>query len=211
MPVERDATLTDRNLGQCRTYLAVEPVAIHAKVGRCVAEADEARRDHLSVRSRGFARCTVIAGAWWPGTALAKTDVGEVQGTSSRATAWASQGARRSNSIPSNCLWFDSVRPSGRAAYPCAYPGSLDNVRGRSLAQPGGIYSIPPQYFTLRHSVIGSARYASQARSVRCRGRPISIWIGDPFAQRSARPSRGATSEGSGSWKSPFRDPPIDC
>jgi hypothetical protein len=42
-PVECDALRADRDLGQVRADLGVEPIAVHAEVGRSVPEADEAR------------------------------------------------------------------------------------------------------------------------------------------------------------------------
>ena len=42
-PVECDALRADRDLGQVRADLGVEAIAVHAEVGRGVAEAEEAR------------------------------------------------------------------------------------------------------------------------------------------------------------------------
>lgn len=52
-PVECDALRADRDLGQVRTDLSVEAIAVHAEVGRSVAEPKEACR--ISHEERGSA------------------------------------------------------------------------------------------------------------------------------------------------------------
>ena len=42
-PVEGNALLTDRNVGEVMAYLGIEAIAVHAEVERCVAQADEPR------------------------------------------------------------------------------------------------------------------------------------------------------------------------
>jgi hypothetical protein len=50
MAIERDAALTDWDLGQSLAHLAIEPIAIHTKVGGRVPITDQTRRDHLCLR-----------------------------------------------------------------------------------------------------------------------------------------------------------------
>lgn len=42
-PIEADALFANWDLGDVRTYLGVEPIAVHTKIERCVAEPYEAR------------------------------------------------------------------------------------------------------------------------------------------------------------------------
>ena len=44
-PIERDAAIADRDLGEERPDLGIEPVAVHAEIGRRVPVADETRQD----------------------------------------------------------------------------------------------------------------------------------------------------------------------
>lgn len=50
-----------------------------------------------------------------------------------------------SNSIPSNCLWFDSTLPLACEVYPRTYPTSMCGARERRPARLGAGSSIPPQ------------------------------------------------------------------
>jgi len=43
--IEGDAAITDRDFGEERPHLGIEPVAVHAEVGRRVAVADQAGKD----------------------------------------------------------------------------------------------------------------------------------------------------------------------
>ena len=86
MAVEGDAALTDRDFGEGRPYLAVEPVAVHAEVSRRISEANEARGNHLSIRWEGFDRGTAIADLWWSATANSETNPGEARGAGAKAS-----------------------------------------------------------------------------------------------------------------------------
>jgi hypothetical protein len=85
MTVERDTALADRDLGQGRTYLAVEAIPVYAQVGRGIAISDKARRDHLCVQWKGFSRRTAIADAWCPELVISKSSTGAVQGIRTKA------------------------------------------------------------------------------------------------------------------------------
>jgi hypothetical protein len=95
VPVEGDAALTDRDLGEGRAYLAVEPVAVHAEVSRCVPETDETRGDHLCIRREGFGRGTAIADVWSFGTSVNETSAGEAQSTGAKHAIGRSSAAAR--------------------------------------------------------------------------------------------------------------------
>jgi hypothetical protein len=44
--IEGDALDTDRYLGHQRAYLGIEPIAVHAKVARRIAQPDQAGQQH---------------------------------------------------------------------------------------------------------------------------------------------------------------------
>lgn len=53
--IEGDAAITDRKLDDERAHLDVEAVAVHAEVGRCVPQPDEAgERAHGATPRGGF-------------------------------------------------------------------------------------------------------------------------------------------------------------
>jgi hypothetical protein len=43
-PVEGDSLCADWNRGEERTNIAIEAILVHAKIGWCVAQADETRQ-----------------------------------------------------------------------------------------------------------------------------------------------------------------------
>jgi hypothetical protein len=50
--IEGDTLDSDRYLGYKRAYLGIEPIAVHAKVARRIAQPDEAGQQHESVPCR---------------------------------------------------------------------------------------------------------------------------------------------------------------
>jgi hypothetical protein len=54
--IERDAAVADRNVGDERAHLDVEAVAVHAEVGGCVPEPDEAGKHAHRATPRGSPR-----------------------------------------------------------------------------------------------------------------------------------------------------------
>jgi hypothetical protein len=105
-----------------------------------------------------------MADAWWSEQPIRKTSYGEAQGTGGSAPLKRRQ-ALRADSIPSNCLWFDS------AFQLCTLPQSASNPseNWRSLAVPGW---IPPQA-TLQDDRMRCASAKSQPRPTRTsRGLP---------------------------------------